>query len=561
MSSAIAQNIYDAEAEKTVLSILCQHPRETLELLIEETVTRDWFFVLPRAFDVIHGMAVRGYSINFVTLRAALADAGTLEQSGGVGAITEMLAGAVSGNFSHYLDILRTKFLARQMSKLATDITQTIAEDPARAGIELVQFVANAAAEFASYGVRNDSLAHISTMLREAVEKVVYAHKNRGQTLGLATGIHALDRMTNGIRSAHGFYILGRPSHGKSAFMAHIMDFIGTQTDPYQQAECLVFTLEMTGLQLVLRSLMKGAGVSLNRVRDGLMSEDDMPKLMASAQTLSKGRITIDTSSVLSIADIQSRTRRFVRSVRAKRKAKMRDTLAAAGKSDTEIEEAWKESESERLKSDRPDVVIFLDYVQLVKASEARPGTARYLEIKEVCSGLAVLLKDLHIGGVILAQLGRTENEGPDKLPAPSDARECGDIEAFAHEMIAVHRPIMYLLDPEKAEKWCSKKNGGGDDDEEGGRAGGFEWRVGTDKAAGMKERDLTHLMKLVVMKNREGATGSIDVHYEPSLVKFDNWNPWEKFFSNNPREQQNYSAVPPEYLTKHNQQQNHETP
>jgi replicative DNA helicase len=328
------------------------------------------------------------------------------------------------------------------------------------------------------------------------------------------------------------FGIGGRPNHGKSALMGHLVNYIGTNPDPYQAAHALVFTLEMTGLQLVQRAVMTTAGISQQHVRDGMLSDgysddvyredkDDWKKIHGAAAKLMNSRIHIDPSAPLSVADICSRTRRFVRTKRAAADAAYRETLTAHPDPET----ALAEYQAARLKADRPDVVIFLDYLQLLLPSD--PKLPRYLQIKHDCQQLAFLVKELNIAAVVLFQLKDQENEGPDKLPAMSDARESGDIENFMHEMIFVHRRYLYVLDAAKAEQWCTKH-------ETEGRP---PWRVGTPKASGMGQRDLVHRMDLVIAKNREGPQGVVVCHFEPSITKFDNWNPKEKLFSNNPEE------------------------
>ena len=60
-----AENCHDGHAEKAVLTILAAFPKETIELLTEETVTRDWFFCYPEVFDTLQDLATRRLVINF----------------------------------------------------------------------------------------------------------------------------------------------------------------------------------------------------------------------------------------------------------------------------------------------------------------------------------------------------------------------------------------------------------------------------------------------------------------------------------------------------------------
>jgi replicative DNA helicase len=513
---------YAPEAEAGLIAILLNNPPLAMPYVREEQVDERWFH-LPchaRLFRLIVDEVDAGRKVDFVTLATRVRGLGIEHEIGfhtSEHDIHTGIAALNSAQFHHsclpsflpgYLDELRQKFLSRQVSELAGRVKKTLLENWEAGGIELVKRAMAELAELASYGVRNDSVRHIRPAVIEALGKVETAFRQRGHTAGIPTGIAALDRCLNGLKTAHGYYVAGRPAMGKSALMGDLAAFIGTNADPYAQAHVLVFSLEMTTLQLVQRELLKRAKVPLKRARDGLMSADrDFPNLHESAKILATARIHVDDSSALTITDIEARTRRFVRKVRASENAEQRDA---------------------REKSDRPDVLICVDYLQRVKGASKRAQENRYLEVAEVCQGLSALLKDLKIAGIIVAQLGRADNEGADRFPSLSDLRESGDIEAEAHCVIACHRPVYYLPTMEKKEKWCEKHSG---DD--------HDWRVGTADLNGMGRRDLEHLAYLCILKQREGPVPQLMVHFEPELAHFSNWNEHELTYSPNKERQQ----------------------
>ncbi len=143
----------------------------------------------------------------------------------------------------------------------------------------------------------------------------------------------------------------------------------------------------------------------------------------------------------------------------------------------------------------------------------------------EVTQGISAMLKELGVAGLICVQLGRAENEGPDKYPSLSDMRESGDIEAEAHVVIAMHRPVYYLPTAEKKEAYAEKK----------------KLEVGDKSKLG--ERDLEHLAFACILKQREGPTENIPVHFEPSLAQFTAWNGEETTFSTATNRQQGHLA------------------
>lgn len=508
------------EAEAHILSILAQWPAETRPMLAEEMLAEEWFH-LPghRAlYRLITTELDASRRVDFVTLNTrardlAITDSLSIE----TGAETYRAAAALAQLFmlapsgivlSSYLDELREKFVARTLQRQCAETIRAISDNWQDAGLPLVRQLHTSLTELASYGIRNETIQQICPFVAEAIDKVQTAFFSRGHAIGLPTGLAVFDRTINGLKKGHTYYIAGRPGAGKSALLGDLANFIATNPDPYARAHSLVFSVEMTALQFVQREVMKTAGISQQRVRDGLMSEArDFPKLLAAATTLAPARMHIDGTSTLSIDDLCTRTRKFVRKLRA---------------SETP------EQTTLRKKSDRPDTVVFVDYLQRLHGSSKRSKDNRYLEIAEICQGISSLAKELEIAIVNAAQLGRDKNEGAENFPSLSDLRESGDIEAEAHVVIAIHRPIYYLKGDKKKEAWCEKHSNAE-----------FTWEIGDSGVASYAARDLSHLAYLCVLKQREGAVGEFMVHFEPALTKFSNWNPEETTYSTNTARQQ----------------------
>jgi replicative DNA helicase len=492
-----------------MLCLLARFPSETRVAFREEQVTDRWFF-LP-AHQVMYRLLVgemdAGRHIDFAIVSTRARDLGVQETLGlwdagegralsGHVAISRLWnSDALPSMLGYYLDELREKYVARELRNACEAVLKAIDEDWTQAGLPLVKAHLGSVQELASYGVRNSTVRHMKEFLPAAVEKVQQAFYSRGQTFGLPTGIPRMDRMTNGLRAGFTYYICGRPGASKSALMVHLLHHTCIGLPPEERAHGIAFSLEMTALQLTLRDLLKEAYIPLQRARDGMMSEArDFPKLMAAANALAQGNLYIDETSVVTMEDIASRTRRFVRKIRG-----------------TETDAQF----AERKKKDRPDIVIAVDYIQRAKGSSDKQ--ARYLELAELAQGLSALAKDLHIGVIVLCQLGRSETEGPFHFPKLSDLRESGDLEAEAHVVIAIHRPISYVK---------------GNQDKMESAAEKLKIDVGDENELGA--RDLYHYCVLCVLKQREGPVGNIPVHFEPSLTRFEGWDRDEKLYSTN---------------------------
>lgn len=140
--------------------------------------------------------------------------------------------------------------------------------------------------------------------------------------------------------------------------------------------------------------------------------------------------------------------------------------------------------------------VMFLDYLQLVDV----PGSKSEREAVGLTSKLVKrLARTAGIAVVALAQLNREADKRSQGRPSLSDLKESGSIEQDADVVVLIHRPDK-----------VAERN---------------------DKAAGADPGRT----ELIVAKNRDGPTGSLDYHFEGRYMRFrelpreSNWKPRSK--------------------------------
>ena len=133
----------------------------------------------------------------------------------------------------------------------------------------------------------------------------------------------------------------------------------------------------MSKQQIVLRLLCSEARVDNSKVRSGNLAESDFPKLVDAASKLSSADIFIDDTPSISVMEMRAKARRLHR--------------------------------------EKPLSAIFVDYLQLMKASSRRIER-RDQEISEISSSLKALAKELDIPVVALSQLNRAVESRHDKL-------------------------------------------------------------------------------------------------------------------------------------------------
>ena len=125
--------------------------------------------------------------------------------------------------------------------------------------------------------------------------------------------------------------------------------------------------------------------------------------------------------------------------------------------------------------------VIMVDYIQLMKGQTKAEN--RSLEVGEISRSLKLLAKELNVPVLALSQLNREVEGRKDHRPMNSDLRESGSLEQDADLILFLHRESLY------------KDRNASDVDE---------------SAA-----------KLIVSKNRNGATGDIELQFQGAYTAF----------------------------------------
>ncbi|MEC9440813.1 MAG: replicative DNA helicase [Myxococcota bacterium] len=172
------------------------------------------------------------------------------------------------------------------------------------------------------------------------------------------------------------------------------------------------FSLEMANVQLAIRMLCSEARVDQGKLRTGRMTEQEWARLIKAAGTLSEAPIFLDDTPALPIMEFRSKAR--------------------------------------LLKAEQDIGIIFVDYLQLMKARGSNIGS-REQEISEISRSLKGIAKELSVPVIALAQLNRGVESRADKRPMNSDLRESGAIEQDADIISFIYRDEVY--NPESEHK------------------------------------------------------------------------------------------------------------
>jgi replicative DNA helicase len=173
----------------------------------------------------------------------------------------------------------------------------------------------------------------------------------------------------------------------------------------------VIFSLEMGKLEIMMRLFSAEAGVALQNMRSGHMSDGDWARLARRASELSEAPLFIDDSPNLTMMEIRAKARRL---------------------------------------RQRHDVqLIIIDYLQLM--TSGKRVESRQQEVSEFSRAMKLLAKELDVPVVALSQLNRGPEQRTDKKPMLADLRESGSIEQDSDMVLLVHRPDLYEPETERA--------------------------------------------------------------------------------------------------------------
>ena len=207
------------------------------------------------------------------------------------------------------------------------------------------------------------------------------------------------------VDNADHLYLAGRsmiPTHNSTLGL----DFLRSCSIKNRLAS-VVFSLEMSKTEIVMRLLSAEAKIKLADMRSGRMSDDDWTRLARRMSEISEAPLYIDDSPNLTMMEIRAKARRL------KQKSDLR--------------------------------LVVIDYLQLM--TSGKKVESRQQEVSEFSRQLKLLAKEIEVPVVAMSQLNRGPEQRTDKKPMLSDLRESGAIEQDADMVILLHRPDAFERD------------------------------------------------------------------------------------------------------------------
>jgi len=390
----------NTEAEIAVLASMLLD-REAIAKSIELLNETSFYSEANRKiFQAVIKLYDENQAVDIVTLIEELKKRDMLNDVGGPAYITEVVNSIpTAANIGHYAKIVREKYLLRCLINVATQIVSESFE-PSSEADELMDRAERLIFDITSSKDRELHIPLMKDIVKGTIETIDKLYQRKENITGIPSGFHDLDLMTAGLQRSELIILAGRPSMGKSAMAASIIEHAGL----VERVPCALFSLEMSKEQLVQRMLCSVAHVNAHKVRTGFFSQTDWPKLMEAAQKLSESPVYIDDTPAISILELRAKAR--------------------------------------RLKARHDIKLMVVDYLQLMKGPAKSEN--RQQEISEISRSLKALARELNIPVIGISQLSRAVEQRADHRPLLSDLRESGAIEQDADVVILLLRDEYY---------------------------------------------------------------------------------------------------------------------
>src|SRR2546423_9960993 len=283
---------HSVDAEQGVLGSMLISPRETIAECVEK-INEEYFYVPAHRtiYNVLVDLWNTSQAIDLITFTQVLRDRHLLDGVGAAAFVTSLFTFVpTAANVGYYLDIVRDKYILREIIPLATVSVRRAYEEQDEVNNLLDEV------EQKIFAVGEDrfkgQMLSMKDQVMEAIESIEKLYERKGGITGISSGFAEFDRMTSGLHPSEMIVIAARQSMGKTALAMNIAEHAAIN----ERLSVGVFSLEMSSQQLVQRLLCSRARVNLQKVRDGFLGERDFPSLTAAASKLAEAKIFIDDS-------------------------------------------------------------------------------------------------------------------------------------------------------------------------------------------------------------------------------------------------------------------------
>jgi replicative DNA helicase len=367
-----------------------------------ELLTADDFYKPAHGhiFDAITSLYGTGEPADPVTVAEELRRADLLDALGGQPVLVALQSSTpATTSAARYAKIVEEHALLRRMIGVAGEISERAYSLPD----DVTKTIDEAEALVFAVAERRlaDTLSPIGMLLDESLNRLEQLYERGGTITGVPTGYTDLDEMLAGMQASNLIVVGARPSVGKTSFALGLAQHAALHNDK----PVLLFSLEMSQLEVTQRLLCAEALVDASKIRNGKLGTSDWAKIHHGVTRLANAPIWIDDNPNITVMDIRAKARR------------LKSQLGGLG-------------------------VVIIDYIQLMSGRGSAEN--RQVEVSEISRNLKILARELETPVMALAQLNRQLETRADKRPMLADLRESGSIEQDADVVLFLYRDEVY---------------------------------------------------------------------------------------------------------------------
>ncbi len=353
-----------------------------------------------KIFEAIKALSTNEKPVDLLMVTQELKDRNQLDMVGGPAYIAQLTRRVASAaHIEFHARIIAQKFIQRELIRVSGEI-QVKAYDDTIDVDDLIDFSESSLFKVAEGNIKKETLP-IRPVLKAALDLIEEARLREDGLQGVPSGFTALDRITLGWQKTDLIIVAARPSMGKTAFVLSMARNMAVD----HNRPVAIFSLEMSGLQLVNRLIAAETELGSQKIKSGRLEDWEWTLLHNKIARLSSAPLFIDDTPALSIFELRAKCRRL------------------------------------KMQHDIQGVIV--DYLQLMTAGSDNRGS-REQEVSNISRSLKAIAKELDIPIIALSQLNRSVESREGKRPQLSDLRESGAIEQDADIVIFIHRPEYY---------------------------------------------------------------------------------------------------------------------
>lgn len=398
------------DLEEAVLGALMLE-KDALSTVID-ILKPDLFYVEAhkKIFEGIQNLFQKSKPVDILTVVAELRQQGTLELVGGAFYVTNLTNRVASAaNIEFHARIISQKYIQRELIRISTEIINNAYEDTTDV-FDLLDHAEKNLFDIAQNNLRRDT-QKMDEIIKQSLSTLEELRTKTDGLTGVPSGFTDLDRITGGWQPSDLVIIAARPAMGKTAF---VLSCARNAAVGFKKP-VVVFSLEMSSVQLVNRLLSGEAEIEQEKIRKGNLADWEWQQLHSKIGNLTESPLFIDDTPALNIFEFRAKCR--------------------------------------RLKSQYDIDMVIIDYLQLMHGKNEGGGN-REQEIGSISRALKSVAKELNVPVLALSQLSRAVESRPGingKKPMLSDLRESGSIEQDADMVLFLYRPEYYGITEDEA--------------------------------------------------------------------------------------------------------------